>query len=148
MRRFDLLEFFAPLPLAAVALLAVNDQILKPTFHNEITGKLSDVAVCFMLPLLISALLGVLWRGHPLARLVFAAVATGVIFTALELSRPCQTSFIKLNLFVGAPFGIRRIVLTRDPTDLATLVMLPLAILYGRRRLSAEAHPSTRRSSA
>ena len=43
-------EFFAPLPLAAVALLVVNDTWLKPAFHNALTGKLSDVAVCFMMP--------------------------------------------------------------------------------------------------
>ena len=138
MQRFALSEFFAPLPLATVVLLAVNDNMLKPSFHNEVTGKLSDVAVCFLLPLLISALLAVVWRRYSLVRLVFAAVVTGVIFTALELWQPCQALFIKVNLFVGAPFGIRRVVLTRDLTDLATLAMLPLAVLYGRRRLAAQ----------
>jgi hypothetical protein len=39
-------EFFAPLPLAAVALMVVNDRVLKPLFHNGVTGKLSDVAIC------------------------------------------------------------------------------------------------------
>src|SRR5688500_19108851 len=34
----------SPLLIAAVAVLVVNDWVLKPAFHNALTGKLSDVA--------------------------------------------------------------------------------------------------------
>ena len=46
-------EFFGPLPLAAVALLAVNDHVLKARWPGLVTGKLSDVAGCFLLPLFL-----------------------------------------------------------------------------------------------
>ena len=32
-------EFFAPLPLVALALLVTNDVWLKARFHNALTGK-------------------------------------------------------------------------------------------------------------
>ena len=63
-------EFFAPLPLLAVGLMVVNDRVLKPRLHNALTGKLSDLAVCFFLPLFVSALLGFLLKRHPRARIV------------------------------------------------------------------------------
>ena len=52
-------EFFAPLPLAALALTVVNDVWLKPAFHSGLTGKLSDVGICFFMPLFLSELLGI-----------------------------------------------------------------------------------------
>jgi hypothetical protein len=55
-RRLDAPEFFSACPLLAVALLGVNDAVLKLAFHNAITGKLSDFAGCFFLPLFTSAL--------------------------------------------------------------------------------------------
>jgi len=36
-------EFFAPLPLVALALMVVNDVWLKPAFHSALTGKLSPM---------------------------------------------------------------------------------------------------------
>lgn len=39
--------FSSPGFLASIALLAVNDFLLKPVFHNWVTGKLSDVAGLF-----------------------------------------------------------------------------------------------------
>jgi hypothetical protein len=137
MGRFALAEFFAPLPLAAVALLAVNDGILKPRFHNALTGKLSDLAICFFVPLLLSALFGLAWRRHPRARVVLGAAIAGFAFTALEIWAPVQALFIDANLLVGAPFGIRKVVLTRDLSDLGALAMLPLAVAYGWNRLAA-----------
>ncbi len=50
-------EFFAPVPLAAVALLAANDHFLKAWWPGFVTGKLSDISGCFFLPLFLSAFL-------------------------------------------------------------------------------------------
>ena len=50
-------EFFSALPLAAVALFALNNGVLKRAWPGLITGKLSDVTICFFLPLFLSALL-------------------------------------------------------------------------------------------
>jgi hypothetical protein len=45
-----------PLFIAAVLLLAINDWILKTTFHNFVTGKISDFAGLFAFPFFISTL--------------------------------------------------------------------------------------------
>ncbi len=43
-----------PLTLGALGLLVLNDHVLKPTFHNALTGKLSDVAILILLPMLVA----------------------------------------------------------------------------------------------
>ena len=43
------------LTLAAVLLLVVNDWVLKPRFHDAVTGKLSDLAGLAFAPVLLSA---------------------------------------------------------------------------------------------
>jgi hypothetical protein len=126
-------EFFGPLPLAAVALLALNDRFLKPLFANEITGKLSDVAICFFLPLYLSALFGLALRWRLERRLLAGAVLGGVVFAALEMSDVVGTWFCRLLPLVRAPFGVHGAVLTRDPTDLFCLAFVPLAWWYGLR---------------
>ena len=50
-------EFFGVLPLVAVALFALNNGVLKRAFPGFVTGKVSDLLVCFFLPLFVSALL-------------------------------------------------------------------------------------------
>ena len=144
--RWAFAEVVAPLPLAAAALMAVNDVWLKPTFHNELTGKLSDLAVCFLLPLYLSALLALVLPRLPLrTRLMIGAVVTTVLFTALELSTGVAAAFCRANLWVGGFVGIDRPCrLTLDLTDLLTLVMVPLAHVYAMARLPSSGVSSRR----
>ena len=130
-----MIEFFAPLPLAAVALMAVNDRYLKPWLGNALTGKLSDVAVCFFLPLFTSALLGWVWRRHPRARVLVGAGIATFVYTAQEMWPWFRDSLLAMLRVVGAPLGLRNFGLTDDVTDLLTLFMVPLAVAYGWRRL-------------
>lgn len=128
-------EFFAPAALAAVALLALNDHVLKPWLHDAVTGKLSDLAICFFLPLYLSALLGLVWRAPASWRLAVAAALTAAVFGALELSPLAGRWFCAANDAVAGALGMaRRCRLTRDPTDLAALAVVPLAVAYGRAR--------------
>ncbi|SDD17237.1 hypothetical protein [Niabella drilacis] len=46
-----------PVFLLSVLLLLLNDWFLKPVFHNELTGKLSDFAGLFAFPFFLSVLL-------------------------------------------------------------------------------------------
>jgi hypothetical protein len=128
-------EFFAPLPAAAVGLMVLNDRVLKPRFHNDLTGKLSDIAICFFLPLFTSALLGVVWRGQPRARVLVGAGIAAFVFTALEIWEPFQAVFLVCLRSVGAPLGLRHFVLTRDNSDLLALLVVPSAVVYGWKRL-------------
>ncbi|MGJ7030370.1 hypothetical protein [Niabella hirudinis] len=45
-----------PAFLLSVLLLLLNDWLLKPVFHNDLTGKLSDFAGLFAFPFFLSAL--------------------------------------------------------------------------------------------
>jgi hypothetical protein len=128
-------EFFAPPPLLAVALMVVNDRWLKARFHNGLTGKLSDVAICFFLPLFLSALLGLGWTRHPRARIVVGAVGAAGVFVGQELWPAFQAGLLAGLSAVGRPLGIERFQLTSDPTDLWALLMVPLAVGYGLHRV-------------
>jgi hypothetical protein len=125
-------EFLAPLPLAAVALMAVNDRWLKPAFHNALTGKLSDVAICFFLPLYVSALLALVTRWRRDTRVAAGAAFTALLFTTLKVSQPAADLFCALLRPVGAPLGFSDFRAVADPTDLFTLPLVGAALLYGR----------------
>jgi len=129
-------EFFAPLPLAALALLVVNDVWLKPAFHSALTGKLSDVAICFFMPLLLSELLGILCGWPPRRRLVAGAIVTATLFTALEIVPPFTRFALDCLDRIGPYLGVpRRFRMTSDWTDLACVPLVAVAVAYGRARL-------------
>ena len=134
-QRWAFTELVRPLPLVAVAVLAVNDAWLKPAFHNALTGKLSDIAGCFVFPLYLAALLAFLLPGvASRVRLLAGCVVTVGLFAALELSPAAIAAFCRGNEQVAGWLGIERPCrLTADPTDLLALIMVPLAYLYGVR---------------
>ena len=138
-----LAELGAAAPLGAVCLLLANDHHWKRLFHNALTGKLSDIAICFLLPLLVSAALGLVcdWPGR--RRLAAGAVVATLVFTLLELSDTAGAVFVRATGALGLGGG----ALTRDPTDLLALACVPLAVVYGQRRLAvAERGPNVWRS--
>lgn len=125
-------EFLSPLPLAAVALMAVNDRWLKPAFHNALTGKLSDVALCFFLPLYLSALLALVTRWPRSTRTGVGALACTLLYTAIKVSQPAADLFCAALRWVGQPLGMTGFRAVADPTDLLTLPLVGAAILYSR----------------
>jgi hypothetical protein len=128
-------EFFAPLPMVGLALLVVNDVWLKAAFHSELTGKLSDVAVCFVMPLFISEILGLALALAPRLRLAIGGVITAVLFTALEVVPPVTRVALDVLSAIGPRLGITRpFRMTSDWTDLFCLILIPVAVAYGRRR--------------
>jgi hypothetical protein len=131
-------ELFAPLPLAALALLVVNDVWLKPAFHSAVTGKLSDVALCFVMPLFFSELLGLAFGLAPRARLRIGALFAAALFTAQEVVPPFTALALRALHDLGARFGLRGAFrMTRDWTDLLCLPLVIAAVAYGQRKLKA-----------
>jgi hypothetical protein len=123
-----------PVPLAALALLAVNDHALKPAFHNAVTGKLSDVALCFFLPILLAEL-GRLLCVRASVRIAGAALVTALVFAPLELSESCTQIFCAALAHVGPWLGVQGpFVMTRDASDLWTLLCVPLGVAWVQAR--------------
>lgn len=142
-------EALAPVPLAALAVVVVNDWLLKPTIGAELgwlTGKLSDVAGVIAAPLVATAALDVLAAGlarvgvplDPTLRrwklaLAIAVTAAGVC--AVKLSTTGAVAVEDALRALG--FGARIVV---DPTDLLALPFLAVAWWQGRRALARGAY--------
>jgi hypothetical protein len=129
-------EFFAPLPLSALALTVVNDVWLKPALHSELTGKVSDIALCFFMPLFVSEVLGIVFRVPARARLWAGALITAVLYTAQEVVPPFTRFALTVLRAIGPRMGIHGVFeLTSDWTDLLCLGLAPVGVWYGARRL-------------
>src|SRR5687767_14998653 len=109
--RLELLA--SPVFVVSVALLVVNDFVLKATFHNGLTGKLSDFAGLAAFSLFGCAL----WPGRE--RIIALAVSVDFILWKSPYS---QTLIDGINLF--SPFPLSRTV---DYTDLMALPVVWLA---------------------
>ncbi len=102
-----------PAFLIALTLLIANDWLLKPIFHNAITGKLSDFAGVFAFAYFWSVAAG---RRH-----VTIHVLVGIAFAIWKspLSQPAIDAWNALQIM-----SIARVV---DAGDLMALLMLPLS---------------------
>lgn len=108
-----------PLWWTALAVLLLNDHVLKySAFAGALTGKLSDVAGLIVAPVLIATLLRV---RSPLGVLL-SAWATAAVFAAINISPELAAAFDTLVSNV-VPFKT-----TTDPTDLFTLIAIPLGL--------------------
>lgn len=123
-------EFFSALPLGAVVVLWLNDAFLKARFHNALTGKLSDLAGCFVLPLFVAVLLVPLgWSLR--ARAAAGALVTTFFFAAIKsfdgAARTTASTLEWVTTSLGVAGSHR---LLADHSDLVALVMVPLALLF------------------
>jgi hypothetical protein len=127
-------EFFSVLPLASVALFALNNAVLKRAWPGLVTGKLSDLMICFFLPLFVSALLERVSRLGAATRIAGGVALTATVFIAVKTS-PVASGVLDRDIaLLLAPFGIRTAPNHVDVTDLCALPMLAAAWLYARRK--------------
>lgn len=130
--------------VSAIVLMAVNDHYLKHRFGNWWTGKLSDFAGLFVLPLVLTATWNSVrtlnrdlprWK-YPLTRnqLVAACTISAVYFAAINLSVvlsqwifefPLSVLYQKLDM--ATAFHVV------DTEDLIALPMVLASYYYGRR---------------
>jgi hypothetical protein len=127
-----------PLPLAAVAVLALNDHVFKGSglLPAALTGKLSDVAGLFFFPLLLSAAL----RG---GRAALGADARDSRWIALASALATGAAFTALKLWPAFNAAVSRLVGPNalDPTDLFALPAVIASYLWMRRRAAPRAVP-------
>jgi hypothetical protein len=139
-------EAMHPATLAAIALLLVNDWLLKPRVVPDsgaslVTGKLSDVAGLAFAPVVLSAAIGLLL--HAAARLgarvdpslsrrrlLLCVLATGAGFAALKLDPALAARAAGWLSHLGRPARFYD-----DPTDLLALPALLAALWIGRDEL-------------
>jgi len=133
--------------ILAIAVLVLNDHVLKARFGGWWTGKLSDVAGLAVFPLLIGAAIE-LSTGRSVGRrgVAIAAASTGAVFAAIKLWAPAAALYRGGLATLQWPFralgAIERgdalpaaghVQLTMDPTDLLALPALGIAVwLAGR----------------
>lgn len=111
-----------PLWLGSLAVLALNDHVLKGAeiLPSVVTGKLSDFAGMLVAPLLLAVVLRLRSRNGWIA----AHIAVGVVFAAIQLSAPLAAGWSSLMGAFGFPWEI-----TRDALD---LVALPTLLVSAR----------------
>jgi hypothetical protein len=125
-------ELVSPAPLLAAAALAVNDHWAKARFPGLVTGKLSDVAGAFVLPLFVSAALALATRWPLRLRLGLGAAMTAMLLGAVKLSTAAAAEVAAgLNAIVWEPLTGGRGSIVADPTDLIALPFIVLAYAYG-----------------
>ncbi|GIG20996.1 hypothetical protein Cch01nite_17200 [Cellulomonas chitinilytica] len=135
-----------PTTCVAVALLLVNDHVLKAAFGTWWTGKLSDVAGLLVAPPLVALGAAVVvrrpprWSAH--APLV-AVVLVGLLFTLVKGTVQGATLASAAWSVVDGPA-----VVLRDPTDLLALPALGLAWWVGARARAGAGRALRRRPPA
>lgn len=142
-----------PVAWIAVALLVLNDHVLKQAYPSALTGKLSDVAGLVFFPLLLQALWElaerrVAARFAPSRRVLLTVTcATAVVFASIQLFPAAATSYrvglgavqwpfvavLSLLGGLGLP-PLTPVHLTQDPTDLLALPALLVPLWLGSRR--------------
>jgi len=118
MSNLQLHTLVSPGFMGGLGLLLLNDFVLKQQFHNGLTGKVSDFAGLFILPLFLTALF------PRLRRHLYVLTAFSFIFWKSTYSQPLIESWNVLSRF---PIGR-----TVDYSDFLALMVLPLSYVYGR----------------
>lgn len=135
-----------PISLSAIALLVINDHVLKQLAPGVITGKLSDIAGLVFFPLLLAAAAEHVGIRRGARTVILAAFATAVVFAAIKLSASAAEVYRVGLATLQWPFRAARAVLLGesapsagrvahvvDATDLVALVALAMPITLARR---------------
>jgi hypothetical protein len=115
-RHFNVL--LSPGFLIGLAVLLLNDFVLKQQFHSALTGKLSDFAGLFVFPLICAALFPAR-KSH-----VYILTTLAFVLWKSAYSQPFIESWNSLTFF-----SVERAV---DYSDLLALSALPFSYAYGR----------------
>jgi len=132
-----------PLILIALGLWALNDHVLKATWGNVFTGKLSDVTSLIVAPILLATLSAGVGLGRTSVRALLIAwcIAMAGVMIAIKLFAPAADLYRYGLAALQWPFrclltlSLRPLVpvfLAMDPSDLWTLpaACVPVFLAY------------------
>ena len=133
------------LPLACVAVLVLNDHVLKARFPGFVTGKLSDFAGLLFFPLLLVDAIRLSFRREPRHALGAACAATAIVFAAVKTWGPAHEAYAVGLGLLQWPFralaaaaagravpALARVRLAMDTTDLVALLSVVAAYVFAR----------------
>ncbi len=129
--------FRRPAVIAAIAVLLVNDHVLKAAAPSWLTGKLSDFAGLFFFPLLLGALIELAaarFKQKTPYALPLALAFTALLFATIK-------TLPAANALYTSALGVQ---VVRDPSDLMALVMLIPAWWVGKQGVGYAQKPSSR----
>lgn len=144
-----------PVSLLAIAILLINDHVLKAMWGNTLTGKLSDGAGILIVPLLLlcimrlppSRLLSDLAHrpGTTIAALSFSAAGLGAVKTVGPVGDAYAWTIggLRWSSLLGT-VDFSPILVVRDPTDVLVMPLLIVSFLIVRQvdRQAAASRPS------
>ena len=131
-----------PVPLVALAVLLLNDHVLKAAAPGWVTGKLSDVAGLAFFPFLLLAVRDVVTRRAPTVKgAQVAAALTALVFAAVKLSAAARDVYVDVvgllrfpvDVLVGGVAAPVRVVVQPDATDVWTVLACAAVVLVVRR---------------
>jgi hypothetical protein len=130
----------SPVMLVAIAVLVVNDHVLKQAYPGVLTGKLSDVAGLVFFPVLLAAI-AEQFGARGLRVLVVTTLATGIVFAAVKTIPLAADAYrVGLGALQWIPRALvavvsgdavpaaGRVALAMDPTDLVALPAVAVGV--------------------
>jgi hypothetical protein len=126
-----------PSSLAAVALLGLNDHVLKAQFPGFLTGKLSDFAGLYFFPFFLLSTAATLVPAAGSKRaLGVACWLTALVFSGVNLFPGISELYEHFVASIWHELGrTRPVVHVADGEDLIALPMAGLAYWVGSRRI-------------
>ena len=133
-----------PVAIAAVAVLLLNDHVLKAAFPGFVTGKLSDVAGLVFFPLLLAEAVAACLRRDPKQLVPPTAALTALCFALVKLTTAGAAMFALtigaaqwiVALAVTGHGNLRAVAVAMDATDLIALPAVVIAVAIARRSSS------------
>lgn len=126
--------FFTWQALGAVALFGLNNFWLKWAFPGYLTGKLSDAAAAFFLPLFLSALLAPLTPFSAAKRISYGSGITLAVFLCVKGNEMCSSLLNRLVEILTSWTGLVLMPNLADPSDLIVLPIVAISWHFGRQR--------------
>jgi len=131
----------------ALALLVINDHLLKPAFgagsFGTVTGKLSDFAGIVLTLLVMEFFIRTISGVSRMSSLLISSTLTMSLFLALELSQRFVDFYVAVSQNVFDLVGFEAVsASTMDSTDLYALVMIPVVCLSSLSLIRRHIRPS------
>ncbi len=120
-------SLISPLFLFLVIVMVINDHVLKGggLLHQGVTGKLSDFAFIFFVPIVVAYI----FRVKTTRGLIISYLTVGGSFVAININSHCSQLVESIFAMAFIP-----LYLWPDPTDLIALTMIPCSILFVLRK--------------